>query len=761
MQLILICTILFSAVMAFVLGFLSLRESRSLVNSTFSFFAFITSYWIITNPLMVFAPGEFWVRNSYAAGALVAPSALAWVIVLLHKKRSFVKLLIVYITATVFFVLAYTDFLIKHVERGLVGGFEGEFGPLFVIFSLYSVLILIIIIIELFIAFRKADSLWRLQLKYVIYGIYTFAFIAGFVDFILPIFGVKEFIPLDSPSSIIFVFCAYVSVVRYRFLDIRIFLRRIFVIGGAVTSSLVITLGLYYLNSVLNFPIAVGVLLPVALLIGIFLFSYFQKGFLKFANKYFFTTLYDRQRVTEEIAAKMSQTLVLDEILTIISLKLIHVLGVEQYAFATCEYTKNKACYLEQNSNINLKGIHKILSRQGVLDYFEKTSDVIVRDEIIHFTDDEALRPKKTTERDRQILLKFKNDLEDANIAVCVPMVSNNKLISLLLLGDKLSKDAYTVEDIQLLETISDQAAVAIQNASLYKASQEFNIKLRAEIEKATKDLSAANEHLKELDAAKSEFISIASHQLRTPLTGIMGYLSMMVAGDFGKIEPTQLKILQDVYGASNRLIRIVNIFLNVSRIEAGRFYLDYKKVSFESVVDEIIMELKPTATKRGIELVVDPSVKKIGEVMVDPDKMKDVMLNLVDNAIKYSQQGTITASAKKEGDQLHGFVHDQGVGIEPEEAKRLFSKFVRGTGIARVQPNGSGLGLFIAKKVVEEHGGKIWVESEGVGKGSTFQFVVPLKPSAAQLETQAKIASKVSKQKGKSAEDLKATAGT
>lgn len=267
--------------------------------------------------------------------------------------------------------------------------------------------------------------------------------------------------------------------------------------------------------------------------------------------------------------------------------------------------------------------------------------------------------------------------------------------------------------------------------------------------------LKEANEHLKELDTAKSEFISIASHQLRTPLTGIMGYLSMMVAGDFGKIEPTQLKILTDVYGASNRLIRIVNIFLNVSRIEAGRFYLDYKQVPFDSIIDEIVMELKPTAAKKGITLEVDPSVKAIGQVTVDPDKMKDVALNLVDNAIKYSQSGTISVRAKKEGLNVHCFVHDQGVGIDPEEAKRLFSKFVRGTGIARVQPNGSGLGLFIAKKVVEEHAGKIWVESEGEGKGSTFQFVIPIKATQEQIDLQAKIASKVSKQKAQAAKDI------
>lgn len=327
--------------------------------------------------------------------------------------------------------------------------------------------------------------------------------------------------------------------------------------------------------------------------------------------------------------------------------------------------------------------------------------------------------------------------------AIIFPLINNHKPIGVLIISLNRSYRSFSKYERESIESVVNVITLALDKVLLYE------------------QLVTANRKLKELDTAKSEFISIASHQLRTPLTGIMGYLSMMVAGDFGKIEPTQLKILQDVYGASNRLIRIVNIFLNVSRIEAGRFYLDYKKITFESVVDEIIMELKPTASKKGIELVIDPSVKHIGDVMVDPDKMKDVALNLVDNAIKYSQHGTITFSAKKENGNVHAFVKDQGVGIEPEEAKRLFSKFVRGTGIARVQPNGSGLGLFIAKKVVEEHGGKIWVESEGVGKGSTFQFIIPIKPTAEQVDLQAKIASKVSKQKAKAKEELTTTASS
>jgi len=116
-------------------------------------------------------------------------------------------------------------------------------------------------------------------------------------------------------------------------------------------------------------------------------------------------------------------------------------------------------------------------------------------------------------------------------------------------------------------------------------------------------------------------------------------------------------------------------------------------------------------------------------------DKVTDVVLNLVDNAIKYTEKGSITVTSEREGDNVHVRVQDTGRGLDPKEAKNLFNKFVRGYGIAQVNPDGSGLGLYVARRIVEVHGGKIWVESDGVGKGSTFQFTLPIKPVDATFE--------------------------
>ncbi|MBU2235616.1 HAMP domain-containing histidine kinase, partial [Patescibacteria group bacterium] len=226
----------------------------------------------------------------------------------------------------------------------------------------------------------------------------------------------------------------------------------------------------------------------------------------------------------------------------------------------------------------------------------------------------------------------------------------------------------------------------------------------------------------------KSEFMSIASHQLRTPLSGIMGYLSMLQEGDFGQMTGDQTKVIEDVLEGSRRLIRMVNLFLNVTRIEAGRFKLNKSKVDIVKVIQSEVKELRPTTSKKKLKLKFVKPKEKIPLLNVDEDKIKDVVLNLVDNAIKYTEKGGITVTVQKKESKVLIMVKDTGVGISPPEAEKLFSKFVRGSGVSRLSPDGSGLGLFIARKIVDTHGGNIWAESEGEGKGSTFNVELPIK---------------------------------
>jgi signal transduction histidine kinase len=303
---------------------------------------------------------------------------------------------------------------------------------------------------------------------------------------------------------------------------------------------------------------------------------------------------------------------------------------------------------------------------------------------------------------------------------VATPVFSETEIIGVILFLLDRPKDRMKPTDFQMMRALADQTGIVTRNLRLYHKVQEANEKLKE-----------ANEHLKQLDNAKSEFMSIASHQLRTPLSGIMGYLSMLTEGDYGRFTSEQGEVFVNLLDATRRLIRLVNVFLNVTRIEAGRFQLDLAPVEIQKMIEEEIAELELSAQRKHLRLVFHPPTRPVPSVLADSDKVRDVIINLVDNAIKYTEEGEITITLAVRDPGVVISVKDPGVGIEPKEASRLFQKFVRGSGIARIQPDGSGLGLFIAKKVVESHGGKIWVESEGLGKGATFYFSLPLQPTS------------------------------
>jgi signal transduction histidine kinase len=252
---------------------------------------------------------------------------------------------------------------------------------------------------------------------------------------------------------------------------------------------------------------------------------------------------------------------------------------------------------------------------------------------------------------------------------------------------------------------------------------------VRREIEQREK-LKAAYKKLQRIDQSKTEFISIASHQLRTPLSAIKGYLSMVLEGDFGSVPPKQEKALRKVYQSGDRLIQLVENLLNVSRISQGRMKYDLEKDDLREVVDKIVDEMSPMAKKKkvGIEY---KKPKNLAAAEMDREKISEVITNLIDNAIKYTDQGKITiklqnAHVNTEEPQVRFCITDTGMGVKKDEIKNLFKKFSRAPETSVVNTEGVGLGLYVAKKIIEDHGGEIWVESKGEGKGSKFIFELP-----------------------------------
>ena len=257
-----------------------------------------------------------------------------------------------------------------------------------------------------------------------------------------------------------------------------------------------------------------------------------------------------------------------------------------------------------------------------------------------------------------------------------------------------------------------------------------------AKIDRKNEQLEIANEKLKQLDSAKTEFISMASHQLRTPVTGIKGYTSMLIEGGYGEVTPEQKAALKKTYESNDRMSALIEDLLNVSKIESGKLEYEFSKFKMEQICQEVVDTLFPKAKDHNLYLEYKPPKKALPELLIDGTKVREVISNLVDNAVKYTPKGgvklTLELCAKNEPNCLSKShiritVSDTGIGVPPEEMAYLFLKFSRGKDVHRLNATGTGLGLFVGKKMIEGNGGKIWIESEGKDKGSRFIVELPV----------------------------------
>jgi signal transduction histidine kinase len=270
-----------------------------------------------------------------------------------------------------------------------------------------------------------------------------------------------------------------------------------------------------------------------------------------------------------------------------------------------------------------------------------------------------------------------------------------------------------TQEEKELLRGFSDMVGLAVQNASLY-----------SQLEETSKKLEKANRHLKHLDKLKNDFIFIATHELKNPVTAMRGYTSMLQEGMYGKLADKVMEPINQLHASSQQLVDLINDLLQIARSEAKTLTIYPEKINLCQTIDTVKENVKVLVSQKGLKLVHDcPGDPAI--VKADPQRVKEILNNLLSNAIKYSDAGTITITHEITGKEVITNVTDQGVGISPEDQKKLFTKFYRVEEEAAKGIPGTGLGLFIIKEFIEKMGGRIWLTSKK-GEGSTFSFSLP-----------------------------------
>lgn len=315
--------------------------------------------------------------------------------------------------------------------------------------------------------------------------------------------------------------------------------------------------------------------------------------------------------------------------------------------------------------------------------------------------------------------------LHSHRIELVMALRRDAHVIGFLCLGEHLSA-TYTHRDLRVLRTISDELVIAIQNALSLQEIKDLNASLEQRIDAATKELRASNAQLQRLDAAKDEFISMASHQLRTPLTSIKGHISMIMEGDVGKVSPDQKHLLREAFISSERMVRLIGDFLNVSRLQTGKFVIEKRPVDLAKLVARELDALEPNASARGLSFVYKRP-KNFPLLNLDENKFQQVVMNFADNAIYYSKDNaTITVALKATKDDVEFTIKDTGIGVPAAQQDRLFTKFFRATNARQQRPDGTGVGLFLAKKVIDAHQGEIIFASKE-NRGSTFGFRLPV----------------------------------
>jgi signal transduction histidine kinase len=289
---------------------------------------------------------------------------------------------------------------------------------------------------------------------------------------------------------------------------------------------------------------------------------------------------------------------------------------------------------------------------------------------------------------------------------LAVPILRDDRLVGGLAVN-RNAVGAFAPEVIALLRTFASQSALAIQNARLFR-----------EIEQKGRELEAASRH-------KSEFLANMSHELRTPLNAIIGFSEVLAEQMFGSVNDKQMEYLADILESGRHLLSLITDILDLSKIEAGRMDLEPSQFDLPAAIDNTLVLMRERAQRRGIELrrTVDP---QLGSIRADERKVKQVLLNLLSNALKFTpESGRIEVRAAIADGAAAISVTDNGVGIAPADQQAVFEEF-RQVGAAQKKAEGTGLGLAISRKLIELHGGRMWVDSE-LGHGATFTFTLPL----------------------------------
>lgn len=580
----------------------------------------------------------------------------------------------------------------------------------FVVYVIYSLFLLLLIIRKQILSAKSFTQ--KQQILIISWGVGLYAVLAIASNVLIPSiinnWSISRFGPV---FTLLFVGMVAYSIAKHSLFDIRLVIARsivyvlLFATLAAIFASSILALTSLFFGDQNVSAWTEAIFVIVALLV-VFLLQPLKRFFDRITNKIFYRDAYDAQELLNNLNRSLVATIDLEELLT----KSAQIVG------NTLKTESCKFVIRETDGKFRTIGTHKnhLDDRSigaAILAAEHSSERVIVTDE---------LEPRKT--RLKEAMQKI-----DTTVFVKIHDKHSNRSQhqSYILLGQKKSGGLYSSQDIRILEIIADELVIAIQNSLRFEEIQRFNITLQQKINEATKELRRVNARLRELDKTKDEFISMASHQLRTPLTTVKGYLSMVLDGDTGSVKKNQKEMVQKAFSGAQKMVYLIGDMLNVSRLQTGKFVIENQPTNLANLVAGEIAQLQETAEGHLIKLIYHKP-DKFPVLNLDDNKIRQVVMNFLDNAIYYTPtNGSVTVDLNSSDKEVQFTVTDTGIGIPAAVQHHLFSKFYRADNARKMRPDGTGLGLFMAKKVITAQGGAIIFKSTE-GKGSTFGFSFP-----------------------------------
>ncbi len=554
----------------------------------------------------------------------------------------------------------------------------------------------------------KTTNAQKTQLRYIFAGVIT-AFIPAFtINAVLPFVTGDSLVILYGPNAIIFLaLFMTIAIVKHQLLDIRLIVARFLAYVLLLSSLIAVYAALIFLlterityGSNLAF-IKNAVPFIAAILIALS-FSPLKHFFDRITNKLFYQDAYEPQNLLNELNSALVTSIDVNSIIKNTTLLINHYLRPQYATFYIFAKDKSQG---------------KMFSTNG--------SSINAHEDEIRSIQKQLKLKVINMATDSEILQDIKDLANKYNIGHITSLDSSDNLnsaVGAIVLGQKKSGSLYGKQDDKVMEIIADELVIALQNALRFEEIQQFNVTLQKKVDDATKELQQANEKLIALDQTKDDFISMASHQLRTPLTSIKGYVSMVIEGDVGKITKQQHKLLDQAFLSSQRMVYLIADLLNVSRLKTGKFIIETKPTNLADLVEGELSQLTETIKAKKLNLTYNKP-KDFPLLMLDDTKTRQVVMNFADNAIYYTPEGgKIDIIVEDKGDTVEFRVEDNGIGVPKSEQHNLFGKFYRAGNARKARPDGTGLGLFMAKKVIIAQGGALIFKSVE-NKGSTFGF--------------------------------------